>query len=161
MKRRRLPFCCPVIIYAQVRTCTDCGQTKPLEAFTAIQGTPYRHGRCKSCRADRARDARPLRLVAPKPGKPVKSGPRPKEPSGVRTCSECGETKQLEAFLRIASSQNGYYGRCRVCRAIRNKQRYYGSPETLEVERARSRRNMRALRLRRRLQDTAALERPQ
>jgi hypothetical protein len=82
----------------------------------------------------------------------VKSGAKPKVPPGVRTCSECGETKPIEAFLRIAACPNGYYGRCRMCRAARNKQRYYSSPEVLEAERARSRRNMRALRERRRQQ---------
>jgi len=38
-----------------VRTCTDCGKTKPLSDYTAIKGTPYTYGRCKPCRAARAR----------------------------------------------------------------------------------------------------------
>ena len=53
-----------------MRTCSDCGLTKPIDAFTPIRGTLYHHRRCKACRADRAREAKPLRAVAPKPIKP-------------------------------------------------------------------------------------------
>ena len=37
-----------------VRTCNDCGKTKPLEAFTPIRGTSRYYGRCKVCRTTRA-----------------------------------------------------------------------------------------------------------
>ena len=40
-----------------MRKCTDCGTTKPLSDYTAIRGTPYTYGRCKPCRAARARES--------------------------------------------------------------------------------------------------------
>jgi hypothetical protein len=38
-----------------MRTCTDCDQTRPLEEFLPIRGTPYVYGRCRVCRNARAR----------------------------------------------------------------------------------------------------------
>jgi len=48
----------------------------------------------------------------------------------VRTCTDCGETKPLEPFFqRIAGRRRGYYGRCKVCRNRRNRERYARDPE--------------------------------
>jgi hypothetical protein len=60
----------------------------------------------------------------------------------MRTCSDCGETKQLDEryFLRI-KGQGGFYGRCRLCRNRRNRERYWSDPEITEAERASALRN--------------------
>jgi hypothetical protein len=46
-----LPWRCPTM-----RICTDCSQTRPLDEFLPIRGTPYVYGRCRECRNERARD---------------------------------------------------------------------------------------------------------
>jgi transcriptional regulator with XRE-family HTH domain len=39
------------------RVCTDCGLTKPLDAFTPIRASMTgRYGRCRACRARQARE---------------------------------------------------------------------------------------------------------
>src|SRR5262249_31659467 len=60
----------------------------------------------------------------------------------MRTCSDCCETKPLDAehFQRIAG-RNGYYGRCKVCRNRRKRERYHSSTEVQRAEIARSWRN--------------------
>jgi hypothetical protein len=39
-----------------MRICTDCSQTRPLDEFLPIRGTPYVYGRCRECRNERARE---------------------------------------------------------------------------------------------------------
>jgi transcriptional regulator with XRE-family HTH domain len=39
-----------------LRICTDCGEDKPLAAFVPIAGTRGFYGRCRACRAQRARE---------------------------------------------------------------------------------------------------------
>jgi hypothetical protein len=58
----------------------------------------------------------------------------------------------------LGAADRGIYRRCRECTNQRARERYYRSPEVLESERARSRRDMRALRLRRRLQAAAPVD---
>src|SRR5262249_562375 len=94
--------------------------TKPLSEYTAIKGTPYTYGRCKPCRAARARGI--IRLYSPPTVESVlrtrgKPGPKPRFPPGLRICAECGRTKGAAEFTPIASSRSGYCGRCRACRA--------------------------------------------
>lgn len=109
-----------------MRTCSDCGQTKPLEAFTPIKGTPYYNGRCKPCRAARARGEKPayrmptvadIRATAGKPDR------KPQFPPGIRMCSVCGSTKSVDQFTRIKASPNGFYGACKACRAAKVRAR--------------------------------------
>ena len=63
----------------------------------------------------------------------------PKRPA-TRTCSDCGETKPIEDYTRIMAS-HGWYGRCRVCRARRARERYWASEIEREKQKARVRRN--------------------
>src|SRR5262245_28529534 len=45
-----------------------------------------------------------------------------------RTCTDCQQNLPLQAFVYIRSTNNGYYGRCRVCRAGRARERYQADP---------------------------------
>ena len=141
-----------------MRTCTDCLELKPIEAFTPIKGTPYYHGRCRPCRAARARAEAAART--PDPAKLERLRRRRAArlaPPGTKVCRECGETKPESAFLPVKGTPYLYL-KCRVCRAKRAKERYYKSPEIHEAEVARARKNGRARRLRRRLQAAAAVD---
>jgi hypothetical protein len=72
-------------------------------------------------------------------------------------CTDCREVKLESAFLPVRGTPY-FYGRCRVCRAKRARERYYSTPEIHEAEVARSRKNKQARKLRSRLQAAAALD---
>ncbi len=59
---------------------------------------------------------------------------KPKPP--FRICTNCGEDKPLAAFVPIAGTR-GFYGRCRVCRAQRARERYWRDEAFRVKERAR------------------------
>jgi hypothetical protein len=62
----------------------------------------------------------------------------------MRYCTDCGQTKPRESFLPIKGKvHGGVYGRCRVCRNRRARERYHSSPEIRAAEIARSLRNKR------------------
>jgi hypothetical protein len=127
------------------RICLDCGELKPFDAFTPIRGTSKVYGRCKACRARRARENKTgtaqmgsaASLVGARPAARVKtaSALRSRESSrrsrpltqvvtaNERTCTECGQTKPLSGFLPIKATRHGYYGRCRDCRNARARAR--------------------------------------
>jgi hypothetical protein len=76
-----------------VRTCTDCGETKSVEAFTPIRGTPRYYGRCNACRARRAWErAHPGLRYAEWVAERVERVER-------RTCTDCGEVKATTKFV--------------------------------------------------------------
>jgi hypothetical protein len=105
------------------RSCLDCGELKPYSAFTPIRGTSKVYGRCKICRARRARGEKAETLgphsasgrmrarvlgrseaISPARTKPTRRRGPPYEQLVVateRTCTECGKTKPLSGFLRI------------------------------------------------------------
>jgi hypothetical protein len=57
----------------------------------------------------------------------------------MRVCRECGQTKPLAGdFVRIKGT-NGYYGRCKVCRAAQRRRRYREDPEYHAARRAKER----------------------
>jgi hypothetical protein len=56
-------------------------------------------------------------------------------------CVDCGLAKPLTGFVRIKACHQGWYGRCRVCRNRRARERYHSSPEICAAEIARSSRN--------------------
>jgi ribosome-binding protein aMBF1 (putative translation factor) len=60
---------------------------------------------------------------------------------GLRACVDCGLLKSRDDFVRIRQCVDGYYGRCRVCRNRRARERYHSSPEIRAAEIARSSRN--------------------
>ena len=115
-----------------VRTCTDCQLTEPLEAFTPIRGTSRYYGRCKACRARRAWEQ--VHLGCQYVG-------RRSEQSAVRTCTDCSLVKATAEFTPIKACKQGWYGRCRDCRAKRARERYQADPLERELQKARVRRN--------------------
>src|SRR6266566_9991180 len=127
-----------------MRTCTDCNATKPLTEFTPIKGTRYTHTRCKPCRAARAMATRTTSLgYQPRNSAlaQAKRACRAQQAAGVLTCTACGETKPLAAFVRIKQSRDAYYGRCRACRAERARQRYQTVPQERAAQIQRVQRN--------------------
>jgi len=164
-----------------MRTCTDCGETKPREAFTPIKGTHLTHTRCKPCRAARARAGRPKRERKPHTAEGMRvclacgqvkplddfttngvkyrkttckscratqalaayspASKSARESSTQRTCTECGQTKPLDAFLPIKRWPEYVYGRCRTCRNRRARERYHSRPEIQRSAIARALRN--------------------
>src|SRR5437762_1436680 len=71
-----------------------------------------------SRRGRRPRQGR--RLMEPKPVR---------EPPTCRTCTDCGQTKGLEAFVPIKATRTGHYGRCRECRNRRARERYHSNAD--------------------------------
>jgi hypothetical protein len=60
---------------------------------------------------------------------------------GMRTCTDCGQTKLLDCFVRIKQRHSARYGRCRDCRNRRARERYHSTPEIRAAEIARAWRN--------------------
>ena len=102
-----------------MRLCATCGELKPLDDFTISSGSRYRKNKCKPCRAASARAAY--------------------EPRNERTCRECGERKSITDFVRI--KKGGIYRRCRVCRNVKARARYWADPQERERQKARAKRN--------------------
>ena len=134
-----------------MRICTDCGGTKPIAEFVPIKNTRAGfYGPCRPCRTRRAWETRhPGQsyneyLVAKAA---AESGPTANPPPTSRTCTDCKLTKAIAEFLPIKACRQGWYGRCRVCRARRARERYQADPTEREKQKARVRRNA----LRRRL----------
>src|SRR5215472_13947199 len=119
---------------------------KPPAEFTPIASSKSGYyGPCRACRArlawqrnhpGRRYEDRPVRHADRQPqqseAKPIPS---------VRTCTECGLVKALGEFMPIAACRSGWYGRCRVCRAKRARERYWADPDERERQKARVRRN--------------------
>jgi hypothetical protein len=135
---------------AVVRVCTDCQLTKPLDAFTPIRGTSGYYGRCKACRArrawERAHPGRDYEARERENTEPRASVDRRAREARLRVCTDCGATKAVAEFVPIRACKQGWYGRCRACRAKRARERYQSDPLERERQKARVRRN----RLRRR-----------
>ena len=151
-----------------MRTCSDCGQTKALTEFSQNKGAPWYHRRCKPCRARRTWErqhpgknyderampgevtkspTQPQPRIPPRPTARGETTPLSQPRSRIpprptsRTCTDCGETKLIEEYVRIVAS-HGWYGRCRACRARRARERYAADPEERERQKARVRRNL-------------------
>jgi hypothetical protein len=59
----------------------------------------------------------------------------------MRTCTDCGETKLLDAFRKIKRRKSAVYGRCRACRNRLARERYHSSAAIRRAEIARAWRN--------------------
>jgi hypothetical protein len=121
-----------------LRACTGCGLAKPLEHFKPTSGDKYRKKTCAACRESAAK---PHGVPHPE-----------RQQAHERTCTECGLTKPIDAFLHIKSTKQGFFGRCRACRNARARARYHSTLEIRAAEIARSSRNQRARLMRERLQ---------
>ena len=62
---------------------------------------------------------------------------------GVLTCTACGYTKPVTAFVAIKQSRGAYYGRCRACRAKVARERYRADPQERATQIQRAQRNRR------------------
>jgi hypothetical protein len=95
------------------KRCPDCGETKPVEAFSKNASRPdglqfY----CKSCysaRYTRAYRERRLRL-----GLPVRA--QVDVPDGHKYCPGCQEVSPLSNWHRNATTGDGYAAYCKDCR---------------------------------------------
>jgi hypothetical protein len=67
----------------------------------------------------------------------VKDQPKPM----LRICTDCRLTKPLTEYTAIRAHKQGWYGRCRVCRATRARERYWSDPAWREKQKARAARN--------------------
>lgn len=105
------------------KTCTQCGQFKPLEAFQIRRDgrVSRRRNDCKECCAARTRAW--YRADAERRG--VK--PRASHSEGFKVCSKCGETKPLSAYG--ARGKGRIRGDCKPCVAAVSRWRYRNDPE--------------------------------
>jgi hypothetical protein len=106
-----------------------------------FQQTARYYGKCKSCRARRAWERA-------HPGLDYDSRKVASTEAAARACTDCGLTKGIGEFVPIKQCKQGWYGRCRACRAKRARERYETDPFERELQKARVKRN----RLRRRAQ---------
>ncbi len=58
----------------------------------------------------------------------------------MRICTDCDQARPLDESLSIRGTPY-VYGRCRVCRNARARERYYSTPESRAAEVARSWKN--------------------
>lgn len=104
------------------KTCSKCGETKPLTAFSAhLRGKDGVRGDCKAC-VDARRKAKALR-----------------EPVILteKRCSDCRQIKKVDQFGYSSRSRDQRQGRCREClsayqRRRRLWQNYDLTPEQYE-----------------------------
>ena len=118
------------------RSCTKCGETKPLTDFSkAPRGKYGRKSRCKECDA-----ARHAAIHPPKPRvytklRPAFTGAEPK------TCRKCGETKPLSEFSlsrRETPTRNAVYrSDCKTCSSAAAMAWFKAHPERTSANKRR------------------------
>lgn len=107
-----------------MKTCTNCGETKPLDEFEIRADTGRRRNRCNDCRR-----VYQLQLY------------RRKDPSTVRTnrmigaaailpCSHCGELKPASEFPRRGTGSLFLQCWCRACFSAYKAERHEGLHES-------------------------------
>jgi hypothetical protein len=52
----------------------------------------------------------------------------------LRVCTDCGLSKAVAEFTPIKACKQGWYGRCRACRAKRARERYQSDPIERETQ---------------------------
>jgi hypothetical protein len=130
-----------------MRICTDCGGTKPVAEFVPIRRSKTGfYGPCRPCHTRRAWESRhPGRsyeeYLAEKLA--LEAYPELKPRPTSRTCTDCKLTKDIDEDVPIKACKQGWYGRCRVCRARRNRERYRSSLEISAAEISRASKNQR------------------
>ena len=84
----------------------------------------------------------PVAITPQKPpqAKPVVARRLARTGSGAQVCSDCGRNKLLDCFTPIRACRDGFYGRCKECRAARARERYRADAEFRARERERARR---------------------
>lgn len=131
-----------------VKTCTCCGQTKPLSEFypdRRLGRTDRYRSHCKACTAAKCRawrqshpeKVREIRqrnrskYLARKrerraAARALREAQRPKLPEGHRRCSRCGAVKPFDAFYW---SKGRYDSWCKECRRAYYRARYHTNRE--------------------------------
>lgn len=120
----------PYVRYARPRglmkTCRDCDERKPLEAFPlASERVAGRASYCRECVRVRSRASYRRRRQAA--GRSVRE-PRI-VPDGKKWCSDCRQVKALEEFCRNKNHPTGRATCCKVCHNARCREvrdRLYG-----------------------------------
>lgn len=93
------------------KLCRECGDDKPIEAFTPRLGGRWRELRCRPCAAERMRQRR-----------------FPPAMDGVKECSRCGDVLPITEFSRAPQNVDGRLGHCEPCRKWSKRSRDYGLP---------------------------------
>lgn len=109
------------------RTCTKCGQVKPLDDFyAAARGKYGRTAQCKECKAAYHK-ARHVPSTRPKQRREPFTGDE------IKTCTRCGESKVLTQFSlsrRATETRNAVYRPwCKECQAAAARQWFRDHPE--------------------------------
>jgi hypothetical protein len=110
----------------EVRTCTLCGEEKPIDAFAKVShDSPYRRRQCGPCRSSRC-----VQLRKDPDAPRMWIAGRTRAEYGVcdegRVCTACGEFKRWPNFNRHSIGQrnaNGHSARCRICENDRRRER--------------------------------------
>jgi hypothetical protein len=101
-----------------VKTCSKCGEDKPLDGFYASKTTKDGlKADCKTCHAAAVRERR----RATKAGTFVSSRVAFDPGSGKKYCPACGETKAVDQFSKNSHSSSGLGGVCRSCAYVTHK----------------------------------------
>lgn len=110
----------------QAKTCTKCGETKPLKEFSPHKFTrDGRNSQCKACSnaEQRARAARRIRQCERcKQRKQSTCFPAHSRecsacapPQGFKRCGKCSETKPFEEFYKDPEGRHGRGSKCKLC----------------------------------------------
>jgi len=102
------------------------------EALACALGVPVE--RLAAARALVIAPRTPLRA------RPVVARRTDRAESDVQVCTDCGLSKLLDCFTRIPACRDGFYGRCKQCRAARAGVRYRTDAEFSAQERERAQR---------------------
>ena len=109
-----------------MKTCPDCGVTKPLDDFPRHRSMPDGRARyCRPCMNLRSRESYQRRQA--RRGQVVRE--REDLPTGWKRCPDCDEVQPLEAFPRNKRSKDGRHSYCKPCHNARGqetRQRLYG-----------------------------------
>ena len=123
----------------EVRKCCGCGKTHPITLFgvggyyTTADGTrkPNRRKECNSCRQFKRNGGRPSKPKVGASQTLVKV-----KGKTYKQCSNCQESKNLEAFNKDRNALTGYSHYCRNCASERKRKDYATRPETRITKRA-------------------------
>lgn len=97
-----------------MKTCTKCGEEKPLEAYArCARVRDGRKAQCRACvSAERIRQDAPRRSAAQLERDASK---RALMESGVKRCNSCDETKPVDAFTPHKAFSQGRANWCKQC----------------------------------------------
>jgi hypothetical protein len=119
-----------------LKTCPDCGLSKPLTEFSINRRSGDGAGTyCRVCFAARSRASYRKRQAAK--GRAVREA-KVSIPAECKRCPECGEVKPLTEFPRNRSTSNGYATYCKPCHNKIGKETYlrlYGGTREYHLRR--------------------------